>query len=169
MDKTQNNLDNYLVVSFRKSRTTLEKIVDMNTTNKTEEVSKKSVLRILAIDDEKDAVDLLELILTRENYLVDKAYTANDAAKVLESGTELPDLILLDVKMPGTDGFTFCQKLKKDQKYKHIPVIILSALTFPDDVRKGYESGAKDYILKPWSNQDLVKRIEQQLSIAQHA
>ena len=137
----------------------------MKTTNKVNEIPKKPVLRILAVDDEKDAVDLLELILTRENYLVDKAYTANDAIKVLEQGI-IPDLILLDIKMPGTDGFTFCQELKKDQKYKDIPVIILSALTFPDDVRRGYESGAKDYILKPWSNQDLVKRIGTQLSMA---
>ncbi len=140
----------------------------MKTTNKAKEVLKKPVLRILAVDDEKDAVDLLELILTRENYLVDKAYTAKDAIKVLESGT-IPDLILLDIKMPGTDGFTFCQELKKHQKYKDIPIIILSALTFPNDVRRGYESGAKDYILKPWSNQDLVKRIGHQLSIVQHA
>ena len=143
----------------------MESIIYMKTTNKVNEIPKKPVLRILAVDDEKDAVDLLELILTRENYLVDKAYTANDAIKVLEQGI-IPDLILLDIKMPGTDGFTFCQELKKNQKYKDIPVIILSALTFPDDVRRGYESGAKDYILKPWSNQDLVKRIGTQLSMA---
>lgn len=140
----------------------------METSNTIKKGSKEPFLRILAIDDEKDAVDLLELILTRENYLVDKAYTANDATKILESGL-IPDLILLDVKMPGTDGFTFCQELKKHRKYKDIPVIILSALTFPDDVRRGYESGAIDYILKPWSNQNLVKRIGIQLSMVHHA
>lgn len=141
----------------------------MEIINDTNEVSKKPSLRILAIDDEKDAVDLLELILARENYLVDKAYTANDAIKILESGKSLPDLILLDIKMPGTDGFTFCQKLKKHPKYRHIPVIMLSALTFPDDIRRGYESGAIDYILKPWSNEDLVRRIETQLPTDQNA
>ena len=126
-------------------------------------------LQILAVDDERDAVDLLELILSRENYLVDKAYTARDALKILESGSKMPDLILLDIKMPGIDGFTFCHDLKKHPEYQHIPIIILSALTFPDDVKRGYECGAVDYILKPWSNQDLVQRIEKILSSVHYA
>ena len=56
--------------------------------------------------------------------------------------------------------------MKTKAKYQHIPIIILSALTFPDDIKRGYECGAIDYILKPWSNEDLIKRIEYYLSIA---
>ncbi|MFX1286533.1 MAG: PleD family two-component system response regulator [Promethearchaeota archaeon] len=138
----------------------------MNVIKNTKDLSEKTSLRILVVDDEKDAVELLELILKRENYLINKAYTVKDAIKILESGNPLPDIILLDIKMPGKDGFTFCQELKNNNKYKDIPVIILSALTFPDDIRRGYESGARDYILKPWNNQDLVKRIEYQLNVA---
>ena len=125
---------------------------------------KKSVSRILIVDDERDAVELLELILKRENHEIKKAYSAHDAIKILESGTPLPDLILLDIKMPGADGYTFCHEIKSNKHFQHIPVIILSALTFPDDVKRGYECGAVDYILKPWNNTDLVQRIEYRLS-----
>ncbi|MFX0123815.1 MAG: PleD family two-component system response regulator [Candidatus Hodarchaeota archaeon] len=138
----------------------------MKTTDKIGEMSKKPASRILIVDDERDAVELLELILTKENHLIDKAFTTKDAIEILESSA-LPDLILLDVKMPGTDGVTFCHEIKNESRYKHIPVIILSALTFPDDIKRGYECGANDYILKPWSNEDLIKRIEYHLAMVQ--
>jgi DNA-binding response OmpR family regulator len=127
------------------------------------ETENKPTSRILIIDDERDAVELLELILKREAYDIQKAYTAHTAIKILESEIPLPDLILLDIKMPGTDGFTFCHEIKKNEKFKHIPIIILSALTFKDDIKRGYECGATDYILKPWNNEDLIKRIKHQL------
>ncbi len=139
----------------------------MKTSNTPNETSKEQVSRILIIDDEKDAVELLEILLTRKNHLIEKAFTAKDALEILESGIALPDLILLDVKMPGTDGFTFCHEIKNAARYQHIPVIIMSALTFPDDIKRGYECGAIDYILKPWSNEDLIQRIEYHLSMAQ--
>lgn len=139
----------------------------MEISNTKNDIQKEPLSRILVIDDEKDAVVLLELILTRENHEIEKAYTANDAIKILESGIPLPDLILLDIKMPGIDGYTFCQEIKSNTKYQHIPVVILSALTFPDDIKRGYECGAIDYILKPWSNEDLIKRIEHYLSMVQ--
>lgn len=136
----------------------------MVTIKPSNESMRKQVSRILIVDDERDAVELLELILKRENHEIEKAYTAHDAIKVLESGIPLPDLILLDIKMPGTDGFTFCHQIKKSRKFQHIPVIILSALTFPDDIKRGYECGATDYIMKPWNNEDLIERINYRLS-----
>ena len=126
---------------------------------------KKPASHILIVDDERDAVELLELILTRENHEIQKAYNVHDAIEILESGIQLPDLILLDIKMPGIDGYTFCHEIKKNKRFQHIPIIILSALTFPDDVKRGYECGAVDYILKPWNNIDLIKRIEHRLSV----
>ncbi|MFX0207307.1 MAG: PleD family two-component system response regulator [Candidatus Hodarchaeota archaeon] len=137
----------------------------MVTSKPSNESVEKHVSRILIVDDERDAVELLELILKRENHEIEKAYTAHDALEMLESGIPLPDLILLDIKMPGTDGFTFCHQIKKNKKYQHIPIIILSALTFPDDIKRGYECGATDYVLKPWNNEDLIKRIKHRLSI----
>ncbi|UCG01103.1 MAG: response regulator [Candidatus Heimdallarchaeota archaeon] len=139
----------------------------METSNTKNKTQKKPVSRILIIDDERDAVELLELLLTREKHKIEKAYTAQDALEILESGIALPDLILLDIKMPGTDGFTFCHEIKNETRYRHIPVIILSALTFPDDIKRGYECGAIDYILKPWSNHDLIKRIDYHLTMTQ--
>lgn len=137
----------------------------METSNTENESMKKPASRILIVDDERDAVELLELILTKENHEIKKAYNAHDAIEILESGIPLPDLILLDIKMPGIDGYAFCNDIKKNKRFQHIPIIILSALTFPNDVKRGYECGAVDYILKPWNNIDLVKRIEKRLSM----
>ena len=120
---------------------------------------KSKTHRILIIDDERDAVELLELILSSEGYNIDKSYTANEAMKILKSYQKLPDLILLDVKMPGKNGITLCQELKRNKEFKNIPIIMLSALTFPKDVKNGLAVGAIDYISKPWSNDDLVSRV----------
>ncbi len=120
---------------------------------------KSKTHRILVIDDERDAVELLELILSSEGYNIDKSYTANEAMKILKSYQKLPDLILLDVKMPGKNGITLCQELKRNKEFKNIPIIMLSALTFPKDVKNGLAVGATDYISKPWSNDDLVSRV----------
>lgn len=119
---------------------------------------------ILAIDDERDCTELLELILTQQEFLVVKAFNAREAIKFLDETETLPNLILLDIKMPDIDGLTFCQKLKNNARYENIPVIILSALTFPEDIERGYQCGAVDYILKPFSNEDLIRRINYQLS-----
>ncbi len=120
---------------------------------------KSKSYRILVIDDERDAVELLELILSNEGYIIDKSYTANEAMKILQSYQKLPDLILLDVKMPGKNGITLCQELKRNEGFKNIPIIMLSALTFPKDVENGLAVGASDYISKPWSNDDLISRV----------
>ena len=131
----------------------------METSEKNIGLVKSKVHRILVIDDERDAVELLELILTNEEYIVDKSYTANEAMKILKSYQKLPDLILLDVKMPGKNGITLCQELKKNKVIKNIPIIMLSALTFPKDVENGLAVGANDYISKPWSHDDLISRV----------
>ncbi|MHA1967048.1 MAG: response regulator [Candidatus Hodarchaeales archaeon] len=136
----------------------------MESTKKKWKATKSKAPRILVIDDERDAVELLELILSQEGYIVDKSFTAKEATEILESYQKLPDLILLDVKMPGKNGIKLCQELKRDEKFKSIPIIILSALIFPKDVEKGLECGAIDYISKPWSNDDLISRINNQLN-----
>ncbi|MFX0184552.1 MAG: two-component system response regulator [Candidatus Hodarchaeota archaeon] len=135
----------------------------MQTTNKQRKAPNSKIPLILAIDDERDCVDLLELILSKQHYSVEKVYTAQEAIDYLSRSEALPDLILLDIKMPGKDGFTFCTELKGDPKYQEIPIIILSALTFPEDIEKGLSCGAVDYILKPWNNDDLVRRINRHL------
>lgn len=130
------------------------------------------IRRILCVDDELDTIDLLELILTHHTppFAVTKANSSEEALKILHtcSTDTLPDLILLDIKMPGTDGFTLCEDLKQNPKYvkyRDIPIFIISALAFPHDIEKGFACGAHDYILKPWSNADLVQRIVDYFSL----
>ena len=118
---------------------------------------------ILIIEDEQDIADLLILVLTKEGYFVEKSLTAKEANGILESALNLPDLILLDIKMPGLNGIDFCQKLKQSEKYCHIPIIMISALVLPKDIELGYACGAIDYIVKPWNNDDLLSRIKSRL------
>ena len=66
--------------------------------------------------------------------------------------------------MPGVDGITYCKLLNENPLYSDIPIILISALCFENDIEKGLAAGAKDYILKPWSNMDLVERINKQLN-----
>ncbi|MCK5343428.1 MAG: response regulator [Candidatus Heimdallarchaeota archaeon] len=120
---------------------------------------------VLIIDDERDAVELLSLILTKNGFTADKSYKADDARSLLDTADTLPDIIILDVKLPGTDGVNFCKELQKTPRYQHIPVILVSAMCFESDIERGFAAGAKDYILKPWSNIDLVERIKHHLII----
>jgi DNA-binding response OmpR family regulator len=124
---------------------------------------KKNKPYIMVIDDEKDAVELLALILSKYDYTVEKCYRTSDADRILENGERKPDLIILDVKLPGVDGITYCKQLHENPKYSDIPIILISALCFENDIEKGLAAGAKDYILKPWSNMDLVERINRHL------
>ena len=118
---------------------------------------------ILIVEDERDIADLLTLVLTKEGYIVEKSFTAKEANCFLKSALNLPDLILLDIKMPGVNGIDFCQKLKQSEKYCHIPIIMISALVLPKDIELGYGCGAIDYIVKPWNNDDLLSRIKSRL------
>ncbi len=129
--------------------------------DKTGKLNKKP--HVLIIDDEVDAVELLSLILSKNGFTTEKVYKADDARNLLESAERLPDIVILDVKLPGTDGITFCQELQTNTRYNKIPVILVSAMCFDSDIERGYAAGAKDYILKPWSNIDLVDRIKQQI------
>ena len=97
---------------------------------------------ILIIDDEIDAVELLSLILSKNGFTTDKTYKADEARGLLETTSRLPDVIVLDVKLPGTDGITFCKELQKDSRYQNIPVILVSAMCFENDIELGYAAGA---------------------------
>ncbi|MHA1975044.1 MAG: response regulator [Candidatus Hodarchaeales archaeon] len=119
---------------------------------------------ILIVDDEFDTLELLELLLSKEEFTVYTATTVKDAVKILEkkknNNGSLPNLVLLDIKMPGTSGYDFCEFIKNDPIYRSIPIAFISALTLPKDVERGYACGADDFIKKPWSsNDELLLRI----------
>jgi len=114
--------------------------------------------KILLIDDEQELVFVTQMSLEAHGY---KIITAYDGEAGLSSAqNNLPDLILLDVMMPKMNGYEVCQKLKADDKTRHIPVIILSAKTQDEDMANGKNAGCDDYITKPFELPDLMQKIE---------
>lgn len=113
--------------------------------------------RILVVDDIEANVRLLEAKLTAEYYEVTTAMDGPTALAM--AARDLPDIILLDVMMPGMDGFTVCRKLKDDPVTRHIPVVLITALDGRGDRIQGLESGASDFLTKPIDDVMLFARV----------
>lgn len=109
--------------------------------------------RILIADDEKDVVSLLKDFLEIKGYEV---LTAYDGTQAVDAASNNPDLILLDVNMPGSDGFEVCRKIRE---YVSCPILFLTAKTEDSDKIEGFTSGGDDYITKPFSIDELEARI----------
>ena len=119
--------------------------------------------RILVVDDVEPNVRLLEAKLTLEYYEV---LTAGDGATALQiASDERPDIILLDVMMPGMDGFETCRRLKADPVTRHIPVVLVTALDGREDKIKGLEAGADDFVTKPIDDVILFARVRSLLRL----
>jgi two-component system cell cycle response regulator len=119
--------------------------------------------QILVVDDVPANVKLLEAKLNSEYYEV---ITAADGFEALKKAKEYkPDLILLDVMMPGMDGFETCTKLKADPELTHIPIVMVTALSEKSDRLKGLESGADDFITKPINDTSLFARVKSLIRI----
>ncbi len=114
--------------------------------------------KILIVDDEKDIVKLLDYNLKKEGYRTLLAYDGEDA---LDMATrERPDIILLDLMLPGIDGLEVCRQLKKEDKTARIPIIMLTAKSREADKIVGLELGADDYVTKPFSPREIIARIK---------
>ena len=109
-----------------------------------EELSERNVL---VVDDAEANIDILVEALGSE-YEVSVAMDGESALESVES--ELPDIILLDIMMPGIDGYEVCQRLKSDTKTAGIPIVFLTAMTDDENRTRGFELGAVDYITKPF-------------------
>jgi phosphate regulon transcriptional regulator PhoB len=114
--------------------------------------------QIYVVEDEKDIVDLLQYNLEKEGYRVLSSLDGSEALKRIPEKT--PDLILLDLMLPGTDGLTVCRTLKNNPKTAHIPVVMLTAKGEESDKVVGLELGADDYITKPYSVKELMARVK---------
>ncbi|MHA2204082.1 MAG: response regulator [Candidatus Hodarchaeales archaeon] len=112
---------------------------------------------ILIVDDEEDTLEMLSTILEHENYLTWKATNGNEALELVE---KVPDLVLLDIRMPGLSGLEVCRRLKQDDKFKHIPIIIFSAKVLSHDIELGLNAGADEYLTKPFSTKELTQLIK---------
>ncbi len=113
--------------------------------------------KILAVDDEEDILELLRFNLTKEGFAVVCAASGEEALKSALSNK--PDLILLDLLLPGMDGLEVARRLKKDASTKEIPIIMVTAKGEEADIVTGLEVGAEDYITKPFSRKVLIARV----------
>ena len=114
--------------------------------------------KVLIVDDEIDVLRLLENRLRGSGYEVISALDGKTCLK--KAASENPDLIILDVIMPKMDGFQVCQRLKKSNKTKDIPVLLLTAKSMLDDMEKGISMGANDYVVKPYNWDSLHAKIQ---------
>jgi CheY-like chemotaxis protein len=118
--------------------------------------------RILIADDEPDIRELIRFTLMFAGHEV--TATANGEEAWLTALTLLPDLVLLDVRMPRMTGYEACERIKADPATAHIPVVFLSAKGQEVEVQTGLEAGAAEYILKPFSPDQLSERVRQILA-----
>ena len=119
--------------------------------------------RILVVDDIPANVRLLEAKLSSEYFDV---ITASGGPQAIEiARAESPDIVLLDVMMPGMDGFEVCKRLKADPLTTHIPVVMVTALNEVGDVERAVESGADDFLTKPVHRLELVTRVKSLLRV----
>ncbi len=129
------------------------------------EMNKKEKPLLLIVDDEPRNIQLLGNLLNKHNYDIEFATSGEEA--LTWTATSQFDLILLDVMMPGMNGFDVCKKLKESPDTKEIPVIFLTAKTETDDIVKGFEHGGADYVCKPFNSLELLRRISTHLEIYQ--
>ncbi len=114
--------------------------------------------QIYIVEDEKDIVDLLRYNLEKEGYRVLSSLDGAEAIKRIPEKS--PDLVLLDLMLPGADGLSVCRALKSDPKTARIPVVMLTAKSEESDKIVGLELGADDYVTKPFSVKELLARVK---------
>ncbi len=113
---------------------------------------------ILLVDDEQKVLDLITFRLQYLGYHVVTAKNGEDALTLVE--TQRPDLIILDVTMPGLDGLTVCSRLKKSETFRAIPILMLTARSEAEDVNKAMAAGADDYVVKPYDPAVLQMKLQ---------
>ncbi len=115
--------------------------------------------QLLIVDDNQEQVEMLELLIKREGYQTLRAYDGEEALSLLEE--QAPDLLLLDLEMPRLDGFGVLYRLRDRHGGRlHLPVIMVTANDQEENVLRGFELGARDYIIKPYDPRDLLSRIQ---------
>lgn len=118
--------------------------------------------KILIIDDEKDIVDMLSEFLGQRGYKIYAAFDGEEGLKKFDS--ESPDIVMCDLKMPKKDGFEFLQEMRSTRRW--VPIVIVSAMSDPSNIMKGYEFEADYYIPKPVNLEETLKTLQIMLSLA---
>jgi CheY-like chemotaxis protein len=118
--------------------------------------------KILIAEDERDIRELITFTLRYAGHEVHQASNGEEALKMAKE--LIPELILMDVRMPKMTGYEACRHMKLDEKLKNIPVVFLSAKGQETEIQTGLEVGATDYILKPFAPDQLIKRVSEILA-----
>ncbi|WP_019557764.1 response regulator [Thiomicrorhabdus arctica] len=119
--------------------------------------------KILIVDDAPENIEYIELVLSEDGYCFSKANSGEQALELLEDQSF--DLILLDLMMPGIDGFEVCRILKETPRIQDIPVVFLTARTDIDAITHGFGLGAVDYIIKPFNSAELLARVKTHIEL----
>jgi CheY-like chemotaxis protein len=122
-------------------------------------------IQILVVDDNPTNLKLASDVLEMEGYSTVQAADAEEAQKMLAQTT--PDLILMDIALPGMDGLTLTRKLKADEKFKHVPIIALTAFAMKGDDQKALDAGCDGYITKPIDTRKLAQQVAECLRKSQ--
>lgn len=117
--------------------------------------------KVLIAEDERDIRELITFTLRYHGHEVMAASNGEEALELALK--EHPDLVLLDIRMPRMNGYEVCRSIKKNEVTKHIPIVFISAKGQEAEVKQGLDAGATDYILKPFSPDQLVERVAQVL------
>ncbi len=121
---------------------------------------------IMIVDDEPDNLNVLGTMLRQEGWSV-RAFPRGEMA-LAAAGDELPDLVLLDIRMPGLDGYEVCRRFKADERLRSLPIIFLSAFAEPADKVLAFEAGGVDYVTKPFAEVEVLARVQTHLRLRQH-
>ena len=114
--------------------------------------------RVLVIEDDAEIADVLRRFLRQEGHDV---RTAADGDQAIPAAAEfVPDLVILDLGLPGIDGVEVCRRLRADARFRATPIVMLTAATQPEDVRRGIEAGASEYLTKPFSPVRLLTLVD---------
>lgn len=121
-------------------------------------------ISILVVDDNEMNVDLLVNILERYHFTIYTAMRGQEALELVEN--HLPEIVLLDINMPGMSGYDVCRQMKSKEASRDIPVIFISALDDMDNVLEGFEAGGVDYITKPFKYREVIARVQTQVLLS---
>lgn len=119
--------------------------------------------RIMVVDDEKFVRESLSRVITGENHEVILASSGEEALNLLEKGPQNPDVIILDYKMPGLDGIEVCRRIRSNNNYKNIPIVMLTA--YYNEKEDAFKAGVDDFLSKPAETIDILMRLKYILRI----
>lgn len=120
-------------------------------------LGEKTMQTVMIVDDDKEILRILSRALDREGYATRVAGSADEALNLLERGR--PDLMILDIMLPGMDGVDLCRTLRGNSRFADLPVLFLSALGHPEQIARGLDAGGDDYVVKPFALAELHARI----------